>query len=770
MHYKEYIYVGIFIICCFILYEYIREFIKCNKKGEKKKYLIRTNFGDFINFIIINIPSFIYSMFESLIVIVGLPFSLLIIFAEKVNFRTLKFIYIPKITKIFLECITKIKDIVKKIFESSKDRLKAKQFLQDQLNIYYECISTYIQDDNLKLQSGFNGYFIGIAIFLLQFGISFATTLAGANLIFGSVSVYAPFIFTLVVQGLIVFLSNKGFEKNKRSRNMKSGLWVAVIISVFFSYTGIVIGQDSPISRYRNSYEVYETIFKNVKNELKSLFGEEGLTNQLTGLITNLDLYKQSIEAVRGNYQNTLDTGKVPTNFMVPTWNPVTQKMENRFDENLYKQAQAIAADRATLQNNISVLNSYMTEFNKLDTDVDVKSFIIKSRNDYQKEDENKKETDQQNDGQQDNQQNDEQQNTQNNTINISSLKNLVEYSIEFKNTYEIDSLPALDKDSINNISNDIKSGVEIEKIEITPSSDIFKNQSTEDKDDSKKGVLNFITNLWSLGIDQEMSGLASSRTLMRDNASNSFKKISIYKDKITDQEKFEELESRKNDVLSQLNLFSYAIDTFAQDANDKKDLMIMLFIAVVIDFGSAFLGYIKQKKSDSFIYVKTSKDYYDEYDDIFEIIFMSLMRNFEVEVKDGKFISINAEDFKNNCMKQIAQTSEYIKEFLDLFEISVATYTIGFNLKCKVDNEKLSKYKVLISILLKTNLMKIVTSKQYNILREKSFMGGTNCDNECKDTEYYYLLRNKGENYLRENIPFQFLLENNDWEENDNG
>lgn len=753
MKYKEYLYIGLIILCCFVFYEYIWKFMKYNKNKDKKKYLIETNFGNFMNFLIIYVPSFIYSVFKALIIIMGLPFSMLIIFAENVNFSSLKSTYIPKIAGVFQRNILKIKYIVKKFLESLKDKFNAKQFLQDQINIFFECISIYIQNDNLKLQSGFNGYFISVAIFLLQFGISFATTLAGANLIFGSVSVYAPFVFTLVVQGLIVFLSSKGFEKNKRSRKMKSGLWMAVIISVFFSYTGIVIGQDSPISRYRNSYEAYEMIFKDVKNELVSNIGEDALKNQLNSLETNLNLYKQSIETLKENYEKTLSTGKVPTNFMVPTWNPVTQKMENKFDENLYKQSQVIAADRTTLQNSISVLESYIAEFQKLKTS-NVQNFIKKIRENYEK---NGNET------------TTEQEDDQENVNALSLLNNLVEYSIAFKNTYNIESLPTLTEDSVNNIFNDIKAGVDIKKIQIPNSSEIFKNQ--DDSNDSnikgEKGFLNFTTNLWSLGVDQEMSGLASSRTLMRDNVSNSFKKISIYKDKITNPEKFEELESRKDDVLSQPNLFSYAIDTFTQEGNDKKDLIIMLFIAVIIDFGSAFLGYIKQKKNDSFIYVKTSKDYYDEYDDVFEIIFMSLMRDFEVQVKEGKFTSINAEDFKNNCMEYIAQTSKHIKDFLNLFEISEATYTIGFNLKCDVNNPKLSEYKVLISILLKTNLMKIVTSQQYDILRNNSFMGATDSNYKNKNTEYYYLLRNKGENYLRENIPFQFILEDNKKEEN---
>ena len=89
------------------------------------------------------------------------------------------------------------------------------------------------------------------------------------------------------------------------------------------------------------------------------------------------------------------------------------------------------------------------------------------------------------------------------------------------------------------------------------------------------------------------------------------------------------------------------------------------------------------------------------------------------------------------------------------MFEISEGSYRNGYNLKCVYDKEKLREYTAIISFLLKTNLLKLISKKQYDQLYKKQFWDSENSDNNAK---FYLLLRSKVENYLRENMPFQYI------------
>lgn len=768
MKYQNYLIIGLSILCFIIIYEYIYELIRYNAGRDKKKFFIKTRFIAFMNYIFIEIPSNCYKYVIASFTILLIPFNILVIFAKNLSIYLLENKYIPRLTSVISKYWAFIKSKVKLIYDNIKKNLTAKNFLQEQLNIYYECISAYIQTNNLKVQSGFTGYFISLTIFLLQFGISFATTLAGANLIFGSVSGYAPFIFTFVIQGLIVVFSNKGFEKTKKSQMMRHGLWAVVTVSIFFSYTGIVIGQESPISRYKSAYEVYEQRFKDLRSTISLSIDDDSQENKLKSLFTDFDLYKKNIESVRNNLQDSINGVRI-TYFTVPQRNAVTGEIEYRFDQGLYDQAQRIASDTTDLKNEVAILDNYLSEFEKIPEKIDskIEDYVKSIRENINNENSSTDNNQENNDNNQENNDNN-QENNDDNQITTALINNLIKYANTFSAKYNSDGLDSLEENFIDNLMDSIRQSQNLKTIILNTTDNVFGKQdsSANNNDKNEFSFFHFIKNLWSVGIDQEMSQLASKRTTMREQAENSYEKISIYANEDQYKAKLDKLEKSKNDVLNEPNLFSYAIDIWTQNDSNKTDLVIMLTMAVIIDLGAAFLGFIKQKKSDSFIYVKTSKDYYDEYDDIFEMMFMSLMRNMEIKVKRGKFTEISMDDYKNNCMQYAAKTAEHIKGFLDKFEISEATYTIGFNLKCPFNQEELKDYKGLISILLKTNLLKIITYEQYLILENKNFRmdeeNDTKYEGEDKK-QYYLLLRNKGENYLRENIPFQYVLENSE-------
>lgn len=747
-----------FIIMCLLalitvigIYEYLYKVIEFNKNKVDRKYMIKTNFLNFINFILIKIPLYFYQFIISLFTIICLPINILRIVTKEFDYHSLKDKYVPAFNKKVLKFLKWIKinynSIITKVKSYFKEKNKTKKLLQDQLDIYYDCISTFIQVDNAKNKAGLWEYIIGASIIALQFGISFATTLSGANLIFASVSNYAPIVFTFVVQTLIVIFSNKAFKKNKKSKIIKCGLWLTVIISIFFSYTGIVVGQESPVSVYRASYEVYEARFDDLKTNLLDEINEEKQKNLLEGLLIDLGIYYGNIYSTRDILQQSLNGINLPNTYTYTYIDPQTGQERQGFNQGLFDAIQQANADRAATESRINVLDRYIAEFDKI-YDIEENGSVssipeseIESYYNYIS-----KKTEENND---------------NRKINTSTLTNLIEYSNTYKTTYNLDELPTIDASTINQIEGNIETYQNISSIELSNSEELFGNGKIENSVNNNTTLENHLY-LFGIGLNEDMTNLASIRTKMQDEAEVSYEKIKLYAidDKYKNQ--LEKLEESKDDVLKQPNLFSYSLQVFRQDVAHAPDYFIMLIMAILVDAGSAFLGFVKQRRKESFIYVKTSKDYYEEYDDIFEIIFMSIMRNYEVKVRKGNFIGINLDDFQNNCMKYVANTAQLIREFLEEFEISEGTYVRGFNLKCKLDKQKLKKYNPLISVLLKTNLLKIISYEQYNRLMKDTFPKMEISDSR-ENGEFYLILRNKGENYLRENIPFQYAFKQND-------
>jgi len=763
------------------IYEYIYRLIKVNKNRNERIFMIRTNFIDFINFIFIKIPLYLYQFLISLVTIVTFPINLLRILAEEFDYLSLKEKYTQKVKLITIFILNHLKKNLIKAYKGLKTFIKTKMntknFIQKQLDIYYDCIGTYIQEKNLREKNGSQGYLITTIIFLLQFGISFPTTLAGANLIFSSVSKYAPIVFTFIVQGLIVIFSNKAFEKNKRSKLMKGGLWISVVVSVFFSYTGIVVGQESPFYQYRKSYEVYEKTFNELKQSLLNEVDKEKQKNDLESLLSNLNLYYENIKSTRDNLKQSMNENDLSNRNYVYTYiDPETGERHQGFNTELFNAIQGLKKEELQTEMRISTLDRYIEEFEKLfDNLGEEETNYGEKINTYFNSLTNKDEQDNEEQG------NNEQDNGENDNsgeITTSLLNNLISYSNTFKETYKLDDLTAIESSIVDKIIENLLLNSNISKINIKTDDDLFGYSSKNE--DNKKPFLKIYEALKDKkGFENNMMNLANLRADMRYNVATSYEKIStiienneILNKKYKEQSK--KLETYKDNVLEQPSIFSYSLDTFNQKNSDKRNYLIMFIIALLIDVGSALLGLVNQRRKDSFIYIKTSKDYFNEYDDIFEIIFMSLMRNFEVKVKQGQFTSINLTDYQNNCMTYAVNTAQIIRDFLNEFELSEATYKLGFNLRCQLDKDHLKKYNPLISILLKTNLLKIVSYQQYENLMKKYFP-------EINDVElqkskptitnkncFYLLLRNRGENYLRENIPFQYIIDDKIGGEND--
>ena len=129
--------------------------------------------------------------------------------------------------------------------------------------------------------------------------------------------------------------------------------------------------------------------------------------------------------------------------------------------------------------------------------------------------------------------------------------------------------------------------------------------------------------------------------------------------------------------------------------------------------------------------------------------------------------------EFRNECMLQIQNTIDYIRQFLNALELSPCTVDDGFDMCCICRNQKeqaksMKEYEAIMSTLAKTNLGKIISRRDYEDLElkfyrdwefkgdEKKIYSSQDRDEVLtqmrkeKERGYVFLLKNRAENYLR--------------------
>lgn len=503
---------GIFLLLG--LYEYLYRLVKYRGLNTKK-YFFSTNFSSFINYILITIPYICYCGLISLFTILTLPITWIRILAVHFSFSTWSNVYYPSIKKKIKKVWNYFKNKLKSLYKNINDGIHENTVIKDHLEIFKDCIQLYVNGDNLRSNSHIFKIALGTAIVLLQFGISFPTTLAGSKLFFSSISFMAPYIFTIVVQGLIVGFSMNAFVENKRGKLMKLGLWGTVTVSVIFSYTGIVIAQDSPENTYQAAYETYETSFEATKNQiLGKLLAEneakESIKQVISTLRNNVDVMR-SIQEIK---ENQLDGIPTPNQFYVNSvdenGNPVTRVIEGVFEN-----AAQSEAEKAKVSAEIVSIENAIAEFEELPAQDTLGSHI----DNYLNEMKNKNETNNGNDD-------------TSNLITTERLKSWIKQSNDINTSIADNVLSELSESTIDDINSRYQKYNTFNDINIKTSNDIFdvKNigENNEEIPSSNTNQFNLIDafKFWDIALSDDMSSLANYRKEIRNEAQKSFEKI----------------------------------------------------------------------------------------------------------------------------------------------------------------------------------------------------------------------------------------------------
>lgn len=136
--------------------------------------------------------------------------------------------------------------------------------------------------------------------------ISFFTTLAGVTYYFSSVSPYAPLAFAFTIQFLFYIMSNFGSGRVKFSIPRRLMLSLVFMISMLFSYIGIVNEYVPPIKTFEEKYNAYYTIYDSVYQEAIDSFKKDLVSpgDQLKLLFQNVQTLCTQADVEIAGYQD----------------------------------------------------------------------------------------------------------------------------------------------------------------------------------------------------------------------------------------------------------------------------------------------------------------------------------------------------------------------------------------------------------------------------------------------------------------------------------
>lgn len=169
--------------------------------------------------------------------------------------------------------------------------------ISNKLKIYQQCTKNLINIDASFLKDYYSENLYKFLAALLQV-VSFFTTYAGVELFFGDLFSLSTLFITLVIQiGLFVtsINSNKPGKRNFRDKFLMT---ILLIVSIAFSYIGLITHVSSPEEDYEQAYKSYKTTYDKVVNNLDSLSDEQiesSIKNHLGNVIATLKLFDRKI-------------------------------------------------------------------------------------------------------------------------------------------------------------------------------------------------------------------------------------------------------------------------------------------------------------------------------------------------------------------------------------------------------------------------------------------------------------------------------------------
>ena len=618
--------------------------------------------------------------------------------------------------------------------------------------------------------------------------VSFFTTYAGVELFFGNLFDLAPLFITLVIQTGLYITSVTTMKPGKKNPKKKLVMGLLALVSIIFSYVGLATLACPPEHDYQKAYQAYETAFTDIQHHLANQFqnsdsAAKSIQNEflkLTGTIGKLDVRLAALQTqITDLEENAPSSSQISTtrshDAAGQAVTTTTQTTSAEYTNYMNRHASLVAEESTMNQEKDRLLSAIeaATNITVYQSDGSVNPNINTELHDHFSLDNIKKII------------NPAEANGNSGTNNSLNTDQNQYKSLAVINNETLYNLGLIHDDTINpDIMEECIAEMELHNAitNITmPDWKTLKPSSPDNITDAKN-VLILAGELFGADLNNsDMKELQELWRAIREYTTQNHLDLAPYLSYVTDDELMKNLETSQKAIDETPNILFIAFHRFRESGTNMSNSVICMLLAIFTDGVTVLLGWASARRSYSFLYVKSSKDYYDDIDELFGVIFKSMMQGFCISIRSGTFSGMDIDSFTQACISQINATAQKIHTFLKSFQLSECTTEMGYNLKLEYSSpDDIEDYLPIISVLIKTNLIKVMPLQQYRHLELEYYCAvklplwlqeenGTlpadayyNRLQEAKDNGNVLLLRNKGENYLRENMCVEIEGEEN--------
>ena len=591
-----------------------------------------------------------------------------------------------------------------------------------------------------------------LVAFLLEV-VSFFSTYEGNALYFSGLFYEAPLIIALVIQLGLLVSANTTFRHGKKRYATRLIMVLLLIISILFSYTGLYIGNRSPKAEYDEAKKDYIDAYETALEELKAREPEdEKLYANAVYIISTTNMEVRNAEEVIKVLNERIEKTGEPEKNIVSVIRETTENGEPKSTTvtsadpeyiNLSNMLDTATNERNDLQQFCVDATEVLKKYGAVE-DGNTEAEYLELKAYFPLEQEGRT------------------------NAELYELKNDLQKLIECNNNLckVLNVGTKLSDEWLDDYVDILEWRKRLEDLELE------EQGMTEEKEQEKQEhYIDKILNYLNISLEtSSMSELSRQKQEIQSLVNESYNRIIATKGL---QEKTEERLTEAKEKVSQLSdPLEYALDGFCNKTTCTT-AWICLFLALFNDGLAVLFSYASTRKAESFLYIRTSKDYYTDMDEFFQMLFRSMQSNYIIKIRKNQFENMSDAEFRNECMLQIQNTIDYIRQFLNALELSPCTVDDGFDMCCICRNQKeqaksMKEYEAIMSTLAKTNLGKIISRRDYEDLElkfyrdwefkgdEKKIYSSQDRDEVLtqmrkeKERGYVFLLKNRAENYLR--------------------
>lgn len=591
-----------------------------------------------------------------------------------------------------------------------------------------------------------------LVAFLLEV-VSFFSTYEGNALYFSGLFYEAPLIIALVIQLGLLVSANTTFRHGKKRYATRLIMVLLLIISILFSYTGLYIGNRSPKAEYDEAKKDYIDAYETALEELKAREPEdEKLYANAVYIISTTNMEVRNAEEVIKVLNERIEKTGEPEKNIVSVIRETTENGEPKSTTvtsadpeyiNLSNMLDTATNERNDLQQFCVDATEVLKKYGAVE-DGNTEAEYLELKAYFPLEQEGRT------------------------NAELYELKNDLQKLIECNNNLckVLNVGTKLSDEWLDDYVDILEWRKRLEDLELE------EQGMTEEKEQEKQEhYIDKILNYLNISLEtSSMSELSRQKQEIQSLVNESYNRIIATKGL---QEKTEERLTEAKEKVSQLSdPLEYALDGFCKKTTCTT-AWICLFLALFNDGLAVLFSYASTRKAESFLYIRTSKDYYTDMDEFFQMLFRSMQSNYIIKIRKNQFENMSDAEFRNECMLQIQNTIDYIRQFLNALELSPCTVDDGFDMCCICRNQKeqaksMKEYEAIMSTLAKTNLGKIISRRDYEDLElkfyrdwefkgdEKKIYSSQDRDEVLtqmrkeKERGYVFLLKNRAENYLR--------------------